>query len=259
MNNKTTPNDVWYYAHEGTTFGPFTHAELLQKAAEGIVKSETLVVPQGDENWRPFSATRIQEGGKPTIQSVVAPAIQADEKSQAAKNEKALGCGCALIIGIVFSIWVNFCSVPNGATSPPTVSNRDTQRPFTPEDAKYIIAAARKLQSEAKVLMADERGQQPAGVTLNPVKNWKFKAKTNHDEIFSLYNFDSRLRSEGTVRQLVVEALEEMSQAMLYFEELVAAPADEGKMKARGLMQSEMDACEDSLAKAEQAVQSGSL
>lgn len=56
MDNQQASNERWYYAQGEAVNGPFSLSELLQKAEEGILNSETLVVPEGSEDWRPFSA-----------------------------------------------------------------------------------------------------------------------------------------------------------------------------------------------------------
>lgn len=254
MNNGTPPNDVWYYAKDGSSFGPFTQAELLQKAAEGSVKSETLVVRQGEENWRPFLSAGIREESKSTTPQVAPPPIPASEKRQPTNKDKAVGCGCMLFIGLAFSAWVNFGSTSKEPSGHPSTTDAYAQRPYTEEDAKYIVLAARKLLNEAKVLTADEAWRPPDGFAYNPVKNWKAKAKTQHDEIFSVYHYDDSPSDDGTVRQLVVQALVNMAQGMRYFEELIAAYDPEAVNNARRLMQYEIEASNESLAKAEEAL-----
>ncbi|MBL9178857.1 MAG: DUF4339 domain-containing protein [Verrucomicrobiaceae bacterium] len=56
MDEQQASNERWYYSLGEAVNGPFSLSELLQKAEQGVLNSETLVVPEGSEDWRPFSA-----------------------------------------------------------------------------------------------------------------------------------------------------------------------------------------------------------
>lgn len=87
MNDNTTSNDVWYYASEGTAFGPFNRAELQQKAAQGSITPETLIVPQGQEEWRAYKnafaspiANATPKQGKPVSEMSLGELVESEFK-----------------------------------------------------------------------------------------------------------------------------------------------------------------------------------
>lgn len=56
MDNQSTSNELWYYAEGEAVKGPFSLPELLKKADEGLLNAETLIVPEGNDDWRPFAS-----------------------------------------------------------------------------------------------------------------------------------------------------------------------------------------------------------
>lgn len=266
MNDNTTSNDVWYYASEGTTFGPFTLAELQQKAAQGIVTPETLIVPQGQEEWKAYDAVF------PDVPSLekreVAPVKSTAEKKPLSKRDKVLAYGCLLpLMAFAALAFLSDLIKGKGDAQDSEIEamlandiDDNTPPPYTIREAKYIVFMGQKMHSEAVVLMANEEWEPPAkAFAPNPVKLWKSRIKGLHDEIFSAYGYEALLRNEGTVRHLVVAAYQSMAQAMIYYEELVAARTREAAGTARELIRSELDASREFLTRAEQALQSGEL
>jgi hypothetical protein len=67
MNKQSAANELWYYAQGDAVNGPFSLRELLKKAEEGIINSETLVVPVGQEDWRPLANVVSRAESTPTL------------------------------------------------------------------------------------------------------------------------------------------------------------------------------------------------
>ncbi len=266
MNENTTSNDVWYYASEGTTFGPFNRAELQQKAAQGSITPETLIVPQGQEEWRAYGTVF---PGVPSLENRdVIPVKSAAEKKPLSKRDKVLGYGCLLplmVCGVLafLSDLIKSKGDEQADEIEAMLANDiddNTPPPYTIEEAKYIVFMGQKMHGEAVTLMADESWEPPTSAFApNPVKSWKGRVKGLHDEIFSVYGHKALLRNEGTVRHLVVEAYQSMVHAMSYYEELVAARTREAEEAARDLMRTELETSREFLMRAEQALRDGDI
>lgn len=65
MDNQSVAKERWYYAEGEAVNGPFSPEELLKKAEDGLLNSDTLVVPEGREDWRPFATLALNAKSRP--------------------------------------------------------------------------------------------------------------------------------------------------------------------------------------------------
>lgn len=253
MNDKTTSSDVWYYAHEGTTFGPFTLAELQQKAAQEIVTPETLVVPQGQEEWRAYSAAFPDVS---SIEKQAGTSVQGTpQQKPLSKRDKVLGYGCLLplmICGALAFLSDFFKGKEEAKNETQAMLAADvddnTPRPFTEKEATYLLETAAKLWTEAE---NESPVQEEVAAGLDSIRNARLRTDGLIYDLKTIYGYEHRLNTIGTFRGHLADALLNLRQAWGCLEETRSAKTGEALSAADRLRRISLENCRVSLGKAQ--------
>lgn len=114
MDNNQALSKRWYYLQGGVVSGPVSFAELLQAAAQGFVHVDTLVAPEGSEDWQPYASVASAEKNAATTSSLGMESTQQVQKEQTQASAKAVvshqnhikRAGLAvLLLGVGWVLW----------------------------------------------------------------------------------------------------------------------------------------------------------
>lgn len=159
MSNQSAEKELWFYADGEAVNGPLSLPELLKKADEGIIHSETLVVREGQENWVPFSS--VVALAETTPPSPVPEAVTAESgkrktkwqewkdmlsakpetapsKPPTTKKEEILGCGCLIIVALGLLMLLKGCFF--GADKAEVAETAEKKRAFSMTAEQFRIA-----------------------------------------------------------------------------------------------------------------------
>lgn len=138
MDSQQASNERWYYSQGEAVNGPFSLPELLQKAAQGVLNSETLVVPEGSEDWRPFSAIvpankNPQEEVETASQKAEPPSIPL-ESAEVLPNDTAEKPGSKKLRD-------KFFEAPAASSEKPAPNNKDALKGCGALVLLFVVAA----------------------------------------------------------------------------------------------------------------------
>lgn len=277
MNSETPPNDVWYYAQDGSSIGPFTQAELLQKVADGTLTPETFMIREGDIDWQPFSSIdafkagkRIKERTTP-VQEAAASAVKTadgagDFQRALSKKEIAGGLIFAFCLILVFCFWElrgarnengGNAGIAEKGASAGFKQKEKAPYPFTVKEARDYFEMTKKARAGMEELlssMATKDEVERAQIDPLPLRDKRSKVRALLQDIRVLFGHDDRLANVGTFRGELVESLYALNQAVLLLEELRKARTSEAMRTSIHFFYVSMQHCDEALRKAEVVV-----
>lgn len=154
-------NERWYYSQGETVNGPFLLSELLQKAEQGVLNAETLVVPEGSEDWRSFSAIAPANQPPLTLTSSQPAASPEPEKKEPTTKETLQGCGCLVLILVVAVFSFKGC-LSSSKTASETAPSEQKQEERGTDSLVWdkIDVETRKESAELKLRDAEQLAKE---------------------------------------------------------------------------------------------------
>lgn len=281
MKNETPPNDVWYYAKDGSSIGPFTQAELLQKAAEGTITPETFVIKPGESEWVPFASVdafrTARHAREPAMQTLevthreksVAPSAfknaneTGDLQRVLSKKEIAGGLIFAFCLLLAFCFWElrgaknENSANADGAEQGANIRSKQKDKlpyPFTVKEARDYYQMAFKARTGMEGLfesVISKEEAERAQMDISSIRDKSGKAQALLWDIKFLFGHNDRLGNVGTFRSELVESLNALNLALTFLEELRKARTVEAERASIRLFNVSLEHCVSALNRAE--------